>query len=712
MLQLFKQLFLFKTPQHYADEASLKLSEEKYRVLFDANPQPMWLFDTETLQFLDVNEAAIKHYGYSREEFLSMTIKEIRPESEAERVFNTLYSPDGFIRHEESKFIHRKKDGTIIDVEIARFRLKDPISGRPARLVCVYDVTEKNKNKMALQILADAGTALFESVDIKDRLTAIANISVPNLADWCCVDLLNSEGQIERLLVHHRDSQKKEIAERLKMSRPDDSVNVRTVLATGKPVIVERVDQKGLRRQTDTFKNSPDSILEFSLALGLKSFMVLPLTAGGKVIGVLTYCMADSGRYFGPFEFEIGKELARRASISIDNALLYEDSKKANAAKSLFLANMSHEIRTPIGAMLGYSELALERAKDDPELNEYLSSIVRNGHHVIDLIGELLDLSKIEADKFDIAYSDCDLNEVFADILSALQIKANKKNIELNINFDGLSHPKLYTDCVRIKQILANIVGNAIKFTEKGSVAVLATQEVVSDGQVLTKIQVKDTGIGLTEEQAETLFRLFSQADPTLSRRFGGTGLGLVISRKIANLLGGNVELVSSTAGGGSTFLISFLSQISDLQTSSFSGKSSSGIKTKLHRAKILVVDDSPDNQVIVKTFLRNHGAEVHTASNGIEGYEKGVNEKFDLIFMDLQMPIADGYFAITQLRNSGLRIPIIALTAHALKEERERALSSGFTDYLTKPIFRDVLISTVSKYLNPKTQDETSTDL
>ena len=381
-----------------------------------------------------------------------------------------------------------------------------------------------------------------------------------------------------------------------------------------------------------------------------------------------------------------------------------EAAEAANAAKSAFLANMSHEIRTPLGAVLGFSELLMSPETTPSEKYNGMEAIKRNGRTLSGIISNILDLSKIEAGRLEYEIGEVSFESILSEIHQLMELEATGKGIRLILKTEGIVPSVVPTDPLRLRQILINVIGNAIKFTDRGSVTVTVRVSQPSQGPGQLAFTVADTGAGIAKEQIERLFEPFNQADSSITRRFGGTGLGLVLAKRLAMGLGGDVSLVSSVVGIGSIFLVTV--NIGEPQAKLFKGyeveKSSSPKereRIRLANTKVLLVDDSLDNQVLIKQILRLAGAEVHTANNGKEGVEKALSDEFALVLMDLQMPEMDGYEATKILRKNGFARPIIALTAHALKEERLKCLSSGFNEHLTKPIDIDSLLRMVSQY-------------
>lgn len=393
---------------------------------------------------------------------------------------------------------------------------------------------------------------------------------------------------------------------------------------------------------------------------------------------------------------------------------LYTAAEAATRAKSEFLANMSHEIRTPMTAILGYAELLLENMKR-PEDIEATMTIKRNGDHLLQLINDILDLTKIEAGKMEIEPCDCLPAAIVADVVSLMRVRTEAKKLALDIQLSGPIPETIRTDPLRLRQILINLLGNAIKFTELGSIRLTVWMETDDDGSHRMRFDVTDTGIGMAENQIDSLFQPFTQCDASTSRKFGGTGLGLAISKRLAEMLGGGIE-VKSTPDLGSTFSatvatgplqnVRMIDKVDKAASPTYDSPEKKK-PPKILGCRLLLVEDGPDNQRLISFVLKRAGAEVVLAENGQEALDivQGAQphgNPFDLILMDMQMPILDGYEATRRLRTEGFNNPIIALTAHAMSGDREKCIEAGCNDYLSKPIDRPALIETVTRHLNP----------
>jgi len=387
-----------------------------------------------------------------------------------------------------------------------------------------------------------------------------------------------------------------------------------------------------------------------------------------------------------------------------------EAAESATKAKSAFLAHMSHEIRTPMTAILGFTDVLLERL-EDPENLDAATVIKRNGQHLLELINDILDLSKIEADKLQVERVDCSAARIVDDVATLMQVRAESKNLEVKVEYQTPIPRTIHSDPTRIRQILVNLVGNAIKFTPSGHVILRLAYLQHVNGANLLQFEVIDSGIGLTREEASRLFQPFVQANSSTTRQFGGTGLGLAICRRLTDMLGGSIE-VESTPGEGSTFRFSIDAGTDD-DVTMFDAPPELRAKTtpkarqkeKLN-ARILLAEDGPDNQRLISFVLKKAGADVVVVENGKLAYElatggpDGTTPAFDLILMDMQMPVMDGYEATRKLREAAYHKPIIALTAHAMSGAREECLAAGCDGYAAKPIDRQKLVRTINDHI------------
>ncbi|HVZ43499.1 MAG TPA: ATP-binding protein [Ramlibacter sp.] len=381
-----------------------------------------------------------------------------------------------------------------------------------------------------------------------------------------------------------------------------------------------------------------------------------------------------------------------------------EEAESANRAKSEFLANMSHEIRTPMNAILGFTEL-LRRGygRGERDASHYLETIRASGRHLLALINDILDLSKVEAGQLSIERLRFAPHEAMLAAVEELGVKAREKSIALTAAVQGRVPAAVLSDPARVRQVLLNLMSNAIKFTERGGVTVTASCEA---GRY--RIVVRDSGIGIAEDKVESMFDAFTQADASISRRFGGTGLGLAISRRLARALGGDVT-AQSEPGVGTAMTFTFdTGDLADVEWidagQALAAKATVDAVRKprwrIPESRVLVVDDGPENRELVSLVLAEQGLWVEEAENGRAALDRLAAHPFDLVLMDMQMPVMDGFAATRELRRLGVSVPVVALTANAMKGYEEELLAAGCTAYLTKPVDIDGLIAEVARLL------------
>jgi len=408
------------------------------------------------------------------------------------------------------------------------------------------------------------------------------------------------------------------------------------------------------------------------------------LAGGGKAQGVL-------------ISFDDVTELEQK---EIELQISKEEAESANRSKSEFLANMSHEIRTPMNSILGFTEVLKRGYGKDRDNKKYLETISSSGSHLLNLINDILDLSKVEAGKIEIEVTPGDSRQVLHELLSVMRVKADEKGIALDYQSEGEIPETLLADIAKIRQILINLIGNAIKFTETGGVTLISRYDLAEVGGTINFI-VRDTGVGMTQAQADSVFESFVQADSSITRRFGGTGLGLSISKKFALAMGGDI-IVSSTPGVGSTFAVHIPIEIpagtkmlteSELEMLDVIYEDQEEGRWCFPAAKVLVVDDGEENRSLLEAVLGETGLSIIVATNGLEGLQKASGDSFDMILMDVQMPVMDGLTAVGKMREQGLQLPIIALTADAMKGVEEKCMAAGYSGYMTKPIDLDKLL-------------------
>jgi len=444
--------------------------------------------------------------------------------------------------------------------------------------------------------------------------------------------------------------------------------------------------------------------------------------AGGKVIGLVGVVLDVTERNRHAAETRQAKLDAEKALADVSRlndklqgavaraSEMAEYAEAANLAKTEFLANMSHEIRTPLTAILGYTELLMDGEISPSEQIERLAVVHRNGRHLLGLINDILDLSKIEAGRLVLETRPCSVPSVIADAVSTLRVRAIEKGIELRVDYATSVPEQVQLDDNRLRQILVNLVGNAVKFTSSGSVSVTTTHlpSWQQRGSAI-RIEVRDTGIGIAPGKLAHIGEPFYQADASTSRQYGGTGLGLAIVRNLVEKMGGEL-VVTSTEGQGSCFAFTLPTEVlsgtrmldTPADVTSAPGRDGAGsddpASLRLDGLRILLAEDGPDNQVLIRTLLQRAGADVDLVDNGRSACHCAMVQPYHVVLMDMQMPQMDGYEATRFLRANGNTRPIIALTAHAMSNDRQRCLDAGCSEYLTKPIDRVKLVQTITQ--------------
>ena len=480
---------------------------------------------------------------------------------------------------------------------------------------------------------------------------------------------------------------------------------------TGIQILMGRLESQAMEQREWTYVRKDGT--QFPVSLVVTAMR----TVDGQLLGYLGVGQDITERKRSEISL-----LATNRQLEVETArasIMAEKADEASRLKSEFLANMSHEIRTPMTAILGYADLLAESdglPVATGERQDYIGTIRRNGEHLLALINDILDLSKIEAGKMTIERIPTSPRLLLQEVDLLMQVKARAKGITLATLTANPLPSTIPSDPLRLKQILVNLVSNAIKFTEAGSVTVTASLVKSSESISQLQIAVADTGVGMTPEQISRLFEAFQQVDSSSTRRFGGSGLGLRISQRLANLLEGKIT-VTSSPGVGSTFtLVVAIPGLDDAPTASLNSDERAATPatapTSLAGLRVLLAEDGPDNQRLVTFHLRRVGAIVEVVENGLQALDLLLPQLgeptevanlagFDLLVTDLQMPVLDGLNLVRRLRQAGSRLPILALTAHAMGGDEQRCLAAGCDAYVPKPIDRQLLLTAIGKAIS-----------
>lgn len=705
------------------DSEKLRQSQSFLDSVIENIPNMIFVKDAKDLRFVRFNKAGEQLLGHKREDLIGKNDYDFFPPEQADfftaKDRAVLASADVIDIPEEPlqsatgiRYLHTKKipitdkhgkpayllgiSEDITERKEAEKQRIDLMQAQAAR-------TEAEKTAGRFSFLAEASATLSESLDLHCMLKSFASTLLHQMGERCFIDLY-SEGkdQIERVVDLRRGNEDDMPAPAKYDIDLQSASGLGSVIASHQLRIYQEISAD-LLDQVVFDKKQRDEIL----AENPSSMLIVPLVYHGQVTGTLTLISGTGAPVYNELDLSIAEDLARRASFAVENARLFGKANEASRAKSAFLANISHEIRTPLGAMLGFAELAFDNGEQqDGEYREYITTIIRNGRQLLRLVDEVLDISKVESERIEIEKVVFPLNKLLEEVTSLLSLKAHNKGLFLRVNNVGHLPEKVKTDPLRLRQILLNMIGNAIKFTERGGieVSVQCISHRHRPGYCMLEFTIADTGIGITPSQAAKLFEPFMQADDSMTRKFGGTGLGLYLSRKLARLMGGDVVLDVESPAAGSRFRVTVEVEIVKGVEAEERPALGDNLHLDLHAARkgeVLVVDDAPDNQVLVKAFLNRIGLHPDAAENGVIAVDKALHGHYDVILMDIQMPEMDGFEAVRRLREEGYSGPIVALTAHAMKGDRERCLSSGFDDYLCKPITKESLYECVNRYIH-----------
>ncbi|HEU4509637.1 MAG TPA: PAS domain S-box protein [Pyrinomonadaceae bacterium] len=637
-------------------EEALRKSEAQYRLLFESNPQPMWVYDLLTLRFLAVNESAVRHYGYTRAEFLDMTIKDIRPPEDV-KLLEDYLAADTAGKNNAGEWRHRKKDGTVINVEITANRLS--FGGRPAEFVLVQDVTEKKKAETALRISEDRYRDL---VDNSHELICTHDLEgrVLSVNPWAARVL----GYPQNSLV---------------------GINIRDGL---------------LPEYRDKFDEYLHTVKTEGSARGVMKVR----TATGEIRLWEYYNTLRTEGVETPIVRGMAHDATERREALQREKEARLEAEAANRVKDEFLSTLSHELRTPLTAIMGWADLLLHDEVEPEKQRQAIETIFRNANSQCQLINDLLEVSRIITGKLRLEFVACELHSVIEAAAESIRPTAEAKGVRLHVLLEpnaGL----VFGDRERLQQIVWNLLSNGVKFTRKGGLVQITLQKINSHVEIV----VSDTGVGIKPDFLPFVFERFRQADGSTTRNYGGLGLGLAIVRHLVELHGGTAWAESAGENQGSKFTVRLPattatdhaaeeefrkpalapSEVRDRQPAS------------LDSLRVLVVDDEFDARSLLSMMLERCGAKVVAVSSAREGLESIENWKPDVLIADIGMPVEDGYGLIRKVRalpkERGGHTPALALTAYARTEDRVRALSEGYQVHLAKPVDRFELAAVVA---------------
>jgi signal transduction histidine kinase/CheY-like chemotaxis protein/PAS domain-containing protein len=686
--------------RHLIEDASIAISHERknFENLFEHTPELICSLEGPEHCFRFVNKAHGRVLGFNA---LGMTVREAQPESiEVHRILDQVYKTGKTLTLSEVPITVTDRLRYFNLTFSARRNLQNEIDGV---MTVGNEVSEQVLNRESLRLQSKALELSMADAPIEEVLTVLTELVELQAGHELVASVMLADEKEEYLLFGSGPLLPEPFKSATRTIRIGPDIgSCGNAAYTKKTTIASDI---GLDCRWDDFR-------ELALNSGIHASWSVPiLSSRNRLLGTFALYSKEA-REPSSRQLEILNVGAQTTALILERRIEIEerlmaakDAERANVAKSAFLANMSHEIRTPLGAILGFSDLARQPEAKKEDIASYLSIVERNSTQVLRIIDDILDLAKVEAGKVELENLEFSLTDLLADFTSLIEFRMRDTGTAFKIRTETALPNMILSDPTRLRQVLTNAVGNAIKFTSRGFVLLDVSYE---KGELTFGIE--DSGRGISPEQADRLFKAFAQADVSTTRKFGGTGLGLVLAKNLCQLMGGDYTLKHSEIGVGSRFEAKVRIDLpansrmipkGEVKFQSVRPSRPKLLNEQLLDTLILLVEDSPDNQMLVKRILEKQGAKVDIASNGVEGVDMALAGSYDVVLMDIQMPKMDGHEAVFVLRKKKFTTPVVALTAHAMKEEEDKAMRSGFTGYLTKPIQREALVSLVRKLLD-----------
>ena len=686
-------------------EAELRESEAHLQLALQVGRMGTWDWDTQmnTVAWSDGHYAIVGLQPRECEPSYELWRKTIHPD---DVVVTEAALKRAMCQHTEFHHEYRIlwKDGSLHWAE-ARGRFIYNLQDQPVRMIGVLiDITdrkqaehERERLANAQRFLSEASAILASSLDYQTTLHRVAQLAVPELADWCIIHMIE-EGAINQIAVAHGDPEKLEWAEQIRHQYPlnlDDPRGAAFTLRTGQSDFIPYIPDELL---VDVARD-PEH-LEVLRQVGFRSVMTVPLRTQERILGVMSFVSAESERQYTLTDLQLAEELAHRASLAIDNAQLYQAAQRdrakaqaANRVKDEFLAVLSHELRSPLNPILGWARLLRSNRLDTTKAEQALEVIERNARLQAQLIEDLLDVSRILQGKMSLNVIPVNLGTTIEAALETVRLAAEAKKIQLRTVINPIGGI-VAGDPNRLQQVIWNLLSNAVKFTPVGGRIEIRLDQVGTDAQ----IQVRDTGKGISPAFLPYVFEYFRQEDGTTTRQFGGLGLGLALVRHFTELHGGTVRAESPGPDLGATFSVQL--PLNTIEPTLLPEKRLSHT-TDLTGIRILVVDDDADMRELASFVLEQTGAEVTTVASGAQALSFLSQTIPDLLLCDIGMPEMDGYALMRQIRKwapeQGGNIPAIALTAYAGETNQQQALAAGFQRHIAKPVDQEVLLQAIA---------------
>ncbi len=647
------------------------------------------------------NQAAERLYGYPAAEVVGKALTIMVPPDHPDELPALMERIKQGERVEHFETSRVRKDGSRFDVSLTI----SPVRNAEGKIVgaskIARDVTARKRQEAALRFLAQASSLLAELLDVTSTLSKVASLAVPQFADWCAVDLLDSEGTLQRVAVAHADAAKVALAHDLHHRYPPDPaapVGVWNVLRTGKSEL--RSDLDALIGATVQDAGLRDLLNQ----LGVRSYIGVPLTARGRPFGVVTFVNAESGRRFDPEDLRFAEDFAHRAAIAIENARLYAALKEGDRRKDEWIAMLAHELRNPLAPIR--NALQIFSMPDAPEAARVQARQMteRQLRHMVRLVDDLLDVSRIMRGKIELRKEPVDLASIIARGVETAQPLIDARGQELRVTVAPEPIP-LEADPDRLAQVVANLLHNAAKFSERGKPIWLNAER--QDDEAV--IRVRDEGTGIAPELLPHVFDLFVQGDRSIERSEGGLGIGLTVVRKLVELHGGTISARSAGPGRGSEFIIRLPGVRAAPPAAPSPPRAAEAVSVP---RRILVVDDNIDGAESLALMLRVLGHNVVLAHDGAEALRVAEAYRPDVVILDIGLPGMNGYDVARHLRErpATAQALLVAVTGYGQDEDRRRSEQAGFDEHLTKPVSAESLLGTIARHRpRPRRSDATA---
>jgi PAS domain S-box-containing protein len=644
------------------------------------------------------NRFAETLYGWSKDEALGRDVREVvvAPEAadQGDEIMVRLRAGQSW----SGEFLVQRRDGTTFPAFVTDTPVLDSQGEWQAIIGISADITEQKRVEQALRFLADASAALGALVDYESTLQTVAGLAVPQFADWCTVDMAEPDGALTRLAVVHKDPTKVKLAQEFHQRyppHPHSPHGLPKVLRTGEPDMMTEVPDELLLQRARNEEH-----LRLLREIGLKSFMCVPLKGRGKILGVVSFAISESGRRYTEADLTFAQELARRAAIAIENAQLYAELREADRLKDEFLAMLAHELRNPLAPIRNALHVMKQPNADGALIGQVREMAERQVQHMARLLDDLLDVSRISRGRIELRKEVLDVSGVVERSVEAVRPLFEERNHQLHVSLPD-EPIRVEADATRLEQVLTNLLNNAAKYTDPNGQIWLTAARVGAEAV----LGVRDTGIGVAHDMLPRIFDLFVQAERRLDRSQGGVGIGLSLVKKLMELHGGKVEARSDGPGRGSEFIVRLPAVGAEASAGRRAPASVDGaVPVVGPGGRVLVVDDNVDAADSLALLLKLGGQDVRVAYDGPTALLVAQAFLPKVVFLDIGMPGMDGYEVARHLRQlTELReILLVALTGWGQEADQQRSLEAGFDRHLVKPIEPSALQELVSL---PKTE-------